>query len=69
MGVGTGVYSPKDFELNRIMSDIVTLADPGSSLRNRTARPRGREFRATSVPAIGTVPPNALAFDEIILMS
>jgi len=29
MGVAR-VYSPKDFELNRIMSDIVTLADPGS---------------------------------------
>jgi len=23
------VYTPKDFELNRIMGDIVTLADPG----------------------------------------
>jgi (2R)-ethylmalonyl-CoA mutase len=23
------VYTPKDFELNRIMMDIVTLADPG----------------------------------------
>ncbi|MEE4119274.1 MAG: cobalamin-dependent protein, partial [Paracoccaceae bacterium] len=28
MGVAR-VYTPKDFELNRIMSDIVTLADPG----------------------------------------
>jgi (2R)-ethylmalonyl-CoA mutase len=28
MGVAR-VYTPKDFELNRIMGDIVTLADPG----------------------------------------
>ena len=27
MGVAR-VYTPKDFELNRIMDDIVTLADP-----------------------------------------
>ena len=27
MGVAK-VYTPKDFELNRIMTDIVTLADP-----------------------------------------
>jgi (2R)-ethylmalonyl-CoA mutase len=28
MGVAR-VYTPKDFELNRIMGDVVTLADPG----------------------------------------
>jgi len=31
LGFGvTKVYTPKDFELNRIMMDIVTLVDPGS---------------------------------------
>ena len=30
MGVAA-VYTPKDFELNRIMMDIVTLADPNPS--------------------------------------
>jgi (2R)-ethylmalonyl-CoA mutase len=29
MGIAR-IYTPKDFELNRIMIDIVALADPGS---------------------------------------
>jgi (2R)-ethylmalonyl-CoA mutase len=35
MGVAR-VYTPKDFELNRIMMDIVALADPDQGPAGRT---------------------------------
>jgi ethylmalonyl-CoA mutase len=37
MGVAR-IYSPKDFELNRIMADIVSLADPGGTAAAPAAR-------------------------------
>jgi (2R)-ethylmalonyl-CoA mutase len=36
MGVAR-VYTPKDFQLNRIMDDIVTLADPSEAIQSGVA--------------------------------
>ena len=48
MGVAA-VYTPKDFQLNRIMLDLVALADPAPSRPNRLAPDQARvpRFAAT----------------------